>query len=166
MDQTVNLTSLTSVVRIYLFPPHKRRYPYRASPFVLREKVVERTTVFAVVRASLAALIFGIRPRRGDPACGVSAICILFPPLPTTQKAIPLSGIAFCVTGKGSRKNYRIRGSSREPCGIDFWDTSPAFSCKATLCRGAPTCGVSAICILFPPPNGTPYRVPFGGGKR
>ena len=45
-----------------LFPPHKRRYPYRASPFVLREKVVERTTVFAVVRASLAALIFGIRP--------------------------------------------------------------------------------------------------------
>ena len=73
MDQTVNLTSLTSVVRIYLFPPHKRRYPYRASPFVLREKVVERTTVFAVVRASLAILIFGIRPRRGDPACGVSA---------------------------------------------------------------------------------------------
>ena len=62
MDQTVNLTSLTSVVRIYLFPPRKRRYLYRASPFVLREKVVERTTVFAAVRASLAALIFGIRP--------------------------------------------------------------------------------------------------------
>ena len=37
MDQTVNLTSTTSVVRIYLFPPRKRRYQ-KVSPFALREE--------------------------------------------------------------------------------------------------------------------------------
>ena len=50
MDQTVNLTSTTSVVRIYLFPPPKGD-THRASPFVLREEVIE-VCRRSVVRAS------------------------------------------------------------------------------------------------------------------
>ena len=62
-------------------------------------------------------------------------------PFSTTQKAIPLSGIAFCVTGKGSRKNYRIRGSSREPCGIDFGIRPLLFRARRRFAEGLPPAG-------------------------
>ena len=60
-EQTVNLPAPLSVVRIHPRPP-KKAISYRISPFVLLEDVVKITAVFAVVRASLAVLIFGVRP--------------------------------------------------------------------------------------------------------
>ena len=77
MDQTVNLTSLTSVVRIYLFPPPNGTHS--GAVLVGREEAVERNAVFAAVRASLAALIFGIRP-------------LLFPARRRFAEGTPLAG--------------------------------------------------------------------------
>ena len=79
-EQTVNLPAPLSVVRIHPRPP-KKAISYRMSPFVLLEDVVKITAVFAVVRASLAVLIFGVRPCLfrnvtlcRNPASGGSAI--------------------------------------------------------------------------------------------
>ena len=65
---------------------------------------------------------------------------------------------------RGSRKKCRIRGSSREPCGIVFQRHIPMPVRKAKLCRGDPFRGFGNI-YLFPPPNGTHSGAVLAGRK-
>ena len=61
MDQTVNLTSLTSVVRIYLFPPPKGDIR-QGIAFCVAGKDNKQITGFAVIHVNLMALFFEYVP--------------------------------------------------------------------------------------------------------
>lgn len=52
------------------------------------------------------------------------------------QKALPDMVAPFMLLERDN-KNTPTFGSSRKPWGIDFYMTSPTFSCEATLCRGS-----------------------------
>ena len=84
---------------------------------------------------------------------GVSTGFVLAPTCSTTKRH-PF-GCRFGWSERGSRKKCRIRGSSREPCGIVFRRHIPMPVRKAKLCRGDPFRGFGNI-YLFQSPKTYP----------
>ena len=158
MDQTVNLTSTTSVVRIYLFPPPKR---HPCGCLFWRWEEVDRGIRTAVVRASIAAWFFGKEREfvrnatlcRGDPFRGFGKIYL------QTAKAVCLAhlqaipkGIAVCVAGRGHELPTAV---VRASIAAWFFGKERGLVRNATPCRGDPFRGFGKM-YLFPPPKRHP----------
>ena len=164
----------------FTFPSlHHQNGTHSGAVLAGRKEVVERNAVFAVVRASLAALFFGaIFPcpsaRRsfaeGTPL-GVSAISTSFPPPNGTH-----SGAVLAAREEVVERNALFAVVCSNLAALIFWNASPTLPTRRCLAssrqtsphamRLPPYCDTASLPLLFPKSSailfGSPVPIGFG----